>query len=89
MNAILEWHMAVGQSAEVNQLYQEADELHRRLNNKAYAILAAYSRSAYGHHANNDPRIVRLNRLIEKAGARRYRRWLRVSEIRSIIAGTR
>lgn len=89
MDAINRWHIQQGQQSEARQLCGEADELHTRLNNAAYTILAAYSRSAYGHHANNDPRIVRLNRLIEKAGVRRYRRWLKVSEIRSIIAGTR
>lgn len=57
-------------------LYRQADALCVRLQNEAYHVLCIYARLPHSApRAYTDPRVVRLNRLIGKAEARRSRRF--------------
>ena len=57
-------------------IYLQADALCTRLQNDAYHVLCMYARLPYTEpRAYTDPRVVRLNRMIGKANARRDRRY--------------
>ena len=70
----------------MSKLIDQAEALHRKLNNAAYNRLAVYSRLPYyEQRAESDPYVARLNRILGRSTQRIARRMARQRRVGAIL----